>query len=81
MEDVNKIRVRANLSPLVIVTLADILKERKLELAHEGQALHDLKRTKGSADGLAYDADKMVFPIPQREVDASAGKLVQNSGY
>lgn len=81
VDDVNKIRARVNLSPLVIVTLADILNERKLELAHEGQGLHDLKRTKGSADGLAYDADKMIFPIPQREVDASAGKLVQNTGY
>ena len=81
LDDVNRIRTRANLSTLPILTLADILKERKLELAHEGQALHDLKRTKGSADGFAYDADKMVFPIPQREVDASAGVIVQNSGY
>lgn len=81
VSDVNIIRNRAGLSSLGSVVLADILKERKLELAHEGQALHDLKRLKQSADGFAYNADKMVLPIPQREVDASRGVIVQNSGY
>lgn len=81
LSDINIIRNRAGLSSLGSVVLADILKERKLELAHEGQALHDLKRLKQSADGFAYNADKMVLPIPQREVDASRGVIVQNSGY
>lgn len=81
VNDVNRIRTRAGLSSLGSVVLADILAERKLELAHEGHAVHDLKRLKLSADGFAYNADKMVFPIPQREVDASRGTLAQNSGY
>ncbi|HJV18631.1 MAG TPA: RagB/SusD family nutrient uptake outer membrane protein [Sediminibacterium sp.] len=81
LADVNRIRNRAGLLPLVIVTLADILAERKLELAHEGHAAADLKRLRGSADGFAYNANKMVFPIPQREVDASKGVIVQNEGY
>ncbi len=81
LADVNRIRNRAGLTSLGAVVLADILKERKLELAHEGQALHDLKRLKQSADGFAYNADKMVLPVPQREVDASGGVIVQNSGY
>jgi len=90
--DLNRIRRRVKLSefnPLstpTLPTLADILKERKLELAHEGQAIHDLKRTKGSvldnisATVFAFDDPRMVFPIPQREIDANPN-LVQNPGY
>lgn len=81
LNDVNRIRNRAGLTSLGSATLADILAERKLELAHEGHAAADLKRLKLSADGFAYNADKMVFPIPQREVDASRGTIVQNAGY
>lgn len=81
LNDVNRIRNRAGLTSLGSVTLANILAERKLELAHEGHAAAELKRLKLSADGFAYNADKMVFPIPQREVDASRGTIVQNAGY
>jgi starch-binding outer membrane protein, SusD/RagB family len=79
--DVNRTRQRAGLLPLVTVTLAEILAERKLELAHEGHEIHDRKRLRLTTDGFAYNADKIVFPIPQREVDASGGIIVQNSGY
>ena len=81
LADVNRTRQRAGLPPLLAVTLADILAERKLELAHEGHAIHDRKRLRLTTDGLAYDADKIVFPIPQREVDASRGIIEQNPGY
>lgn len=81
LADVNRIRARVGLLPLVTVTLNDILNERKLELAHEGHAVADLKRLRRSADGFAYNANKMVFPIPQREVDASNGVVKQNDGY
>ena len=63
-----------------------ILKERKLELAHEGQIIHDIKRTQGivkdnsSETVFNYDDPRMVFPIPQREMDANPN-LVQNPGY
>ena len=77
--DYNRTRQRAGLPAALTVTLAEILLERKLELAHEGHAIADLKRLRQSADGFAYNADKMVFPIPQREVDAAG--LVQNPGY
>jgi starch-binding outer membrane protein, SusD/RagB family len=79
--DVNRTHQRAGLTPFVVVTLADILLERKLELAHEGHAIADLKRLKQSADGFAYNDDEMVFPIPQREIDASRNILIQNPGY
>ena len=79
--DYNRTHQRAGWLPAVTVTLADILLERKLELAHEGHAIADLKRLKLSADGFAYNANEMVFPIPQREVDASRGVITQNAGY
>ena len=81
LEDVNRIRVRAGLLPLAAVTLDIILKERKLELAHEGQAIHDRKRLKLTTDGYAFDAWQLVFPIPQRDIDASQGAIEQNEGY
>lgn len=81
VQDINRTRQRAGLLPLVVVTLNDILLERRLELAHEGHRIHDIKRLMGTADGLAYNADKLVFPIPFREINASQGVIVQNSGY
>lgn len=81
MSDITAIRSRAGLGQPVSLTLESILAERKLELAHEGHALHDLKRLRRSADGFAYNAAKMVLPIPQREVDAAKGSLEQNDGY
>ncbi len=80
LDDVNTIRLRAGLDELTTLTLADILRERKLELAHEGHAIHDLRRLRGAADGFAFDANEMVFPIPQREINANRS-LVQNQGY
>lgn len=80
INDINLIRDRVGLDPHLVLTLDDILLERKLELAHEGQAIHDLKRLQGSADGLSYNADRMVFPIPVREINANKS-LKQNDGY
>jgi hypothetical protein len=79
--DVNLIRHRAGLADLTTVSLAQIQKERKLELAFEGLQIHDLKRYKAaSIGGVAYNSPRLVFPIPQREVDTNK-KLVQNPGY
>lgn len=80
-DDLNLIRKRAGLSTIASPSLSDILHERKVELAHEGQAIHDLKRLKGQTDGFEYDAPNLVLPIPQREIDASEGALKQNVGY
>ena len=78
--DLTLIRVRVGLDPIADPTLDEILHERKLELALEGSAVHDLKRLKGSADGFAYNANAMVFPIPAREISANKN-LKQNDGY
>ena len=80
LADYNTVHTRAGLPAATSVTLNLILLERRLELAHEGFKIHDMKRLKQSVGTLAYNADKLVFPIPQREMDANAN-LQQNSGY
>ncbi|RYE22079.1 MAG: RagB/SusD family nutrient uptake outer membrane protein [Sphingobacteriales bacterium] len=78
--DMLAIRDRAGLG-VVPVTLANIVYERRLELAQEGQRIHDAKRLKESVDGFDYDADELVLPIPLREINAGNGILIQNPGY
>lgn len=79
--DINVIRDRAGLDPLVTVTLAKILNERKLELAFEGGFfLHDAKRLQQKAGALNWNSSKLVFPIPLLEMNANKN-LVQNDGY
>jgi starch-binding outer membrane protein, SusD/RagB family len=80
LADINRTRTRAGLPALATVTLADILKERRLELAFEGFRLHDVKRTKASVGTLAWNSDKLVLPVPQREIDVNKS-LKQNPGY
>lgn len=81
-EDISTIRRRAGLTTLpAYINLSNIIKERKLELADEGETLQDIKRLKKSVDGYAYDANQLVLPIPRREIDASNGVLKQNEGY
>jgi hypothetical protein len=57
-----------------------IILERRVELAFEGNRLHDLRRLERDVRGVAFNADVLLFPIPQREVDANQN-LVQNPGY
>lgn len=81
LEDVNIIRERAGLQPLgSISTVNSIVKERYLELAFEGERFFTVKRLKLTVDGRAYDDPKLIFPIPQREIDLG-NALPQNEGY
>jgi hypothetical protein len=79
-DDYNAIHTRAGLPAKTGVTLDDILLERHLELAFEGQRIHDIKRQRGTVDGLSWDDNKLVFPIPARELEANKS-LEQNDGY
>ena len=80
--DISTIRDRAGLGAVGVVTLPDIILERHLELAHEGQRLHDVKRLRLTISGVPYNSNKIVFPIPLREINAiGASILVQNDGY
>jgi len=65
--DLNLLRQRAGLADVVSPTLADVLAERNAELAFEGHKIHDIKRLQLSTDGLSYDSDQLIFPVPQRE--------------
>jgi len=55
------------------------------ELCFEGHRWFDLVRTNtliqsAHADGKSIDEKNILFPIPQRELDANKN-LVQNPGY
>ncbi len=86
LADVNAVRTRAGLPALTTVTLSDILRERRIELAFEGFRLGDLKRNQESTTDpitnttIAWNASRLVFPIPFRELNANS-LLVQNAGY
>ena len=82
LNDINRLRTRANATSLTSaqLTLDAILKERRLELAFEGHRLHDIKRVKGTVGTLPWNDNKLVLPIPQREIDVNK-KLTQNPGY
>jgi hypothetical protein len=70
-----------------------VLGERRIELVAEGHRFWDLMRNKlplvgkKDNDGIAViptlpaNAPRAIWPIPQREIDASAGALVQNPTY
>lgn len=81
LNDVNRIRTRANLLPLATITdVNQIYLERRRELAFEGFGIHDAKRFKRTIDGKPWNDNKLVFPIPFRELNANPS-LTQNPGY
>ena len=82
LNDINQIRTRAKLAPLANnqLTLDEILKERRLELAFEGFRLADVKRLKENVGLLPWNSPKLIFPIPVREIRANPN-LTQNEGY
>jgi starch-binding outer membrane protein, SusD/RagB family len=82
LAEINALRARAGAIPLTATTLNldAILKERRLELAFEGHKLHDVKRTRGKVGTLDWNSNKLVLPVPQREIDVNKA-LTQNPGY
>jgi starch-binding outer membrane protein, SusD/RagB family len=83
VEDLNEVRERVNLTPVNDLNSVDtILAERRLELAFEGGRLFDIKRTRGSVGSNPWNANILVFPVPEREIDANPGlEGQQNPGY
>ena len=80
LADITTVRTRSSAPALVALTLDLILNERELELGLEGFALHDYKRTQRNIGGLAYNDNKLIFPIPQSAIDRNP-LLTQNLGY
>lgn len=81
LNDINVIRSRAALGTLDAVAIADVLTERRHELAFEGGFfLQDAKRLGQDVVPLPYNSNKLVFPIPAQDINANPN-LVQNPGY
>ena len=81
----NTIRNRAGLADLASTDPAEIiaavLKERVIEFAHEGHRWMDVRRTGAYASIGITQEFRALWPIPEREVDTSAGVIKQNTGY
>ena len=83
----NAVRTRAQVPP-VSATLDNIIEERHLEFMGEGKRYWDLIRTGKAESVLTADnhlyrtvnwtPQKKYWPIPQSEIDKSAGTLTQN---
>ena len=63
-----------------------LMSERRVELGFESQRMLDLKRwgiakEVLTAQGKSFQDKHYLYPIPQSEIDASAGTLTQNPGY
>ena len=78
--DVSTVRVRSGLQGAIITSVDQILLERRRELAFEGDRYNVIKRTQQSIGGRPYNDPKLIYPIPQFELDANPN-LEQNPGY
>jgi hypothetical protein len=84
---INNVRVRAGLPNLTTITLQNIWNERRWEMAMEHDRWFDLVRTKQAVTAMAADGKTFitgkheVFPIPQDQITASGGLLIQNPNY
>jgi starch-binding outer membrane protein, SusD/RagB family len=85
---INLLRERAGLDEKATVTLEDVLRERRVELAMEHDRFWDLVR-QGTAEEAMHAAGKTnfvagkheVLPIPNSQILLSGDKLKQNDGY
>lgn len=87
VDRINDIRLRAGLAAVTSVTLQSIWKERRAEMAMEHDRWFDIVRTGQAQSAMAADGKTFtvgvheLFPIPQDQIIASSGKLIQNPGY
>ena len=85
-DDLQVLRSRARAADAPVTpAIDDIMLERKLELAFEGNFLHDIRRREATIDQRGtfdWDAAELILPIPQRELDSNTGLTgQQNPGY
>ena len=90
----NEVRARAGQSQLALgtddLTLQALSDERRVELAFENHRFYDLMRFGyaetvigdfATSTGQVFTPTDLLLPIPQAEINVSAGKLTQNPGY
>lgn len=80
LAEINALRARSGAAALTALNEDLLFNERQLELAFEGFLVQDYKRTQRSVGSLAFDANALVFPIPQNEMDTNP-LMEQNPGY
>jgi hypothetical protein len=84
VNDVNAIRAKANAPLYGVVDLDDILLERELELAFEGQRIHDFKRigkqVTYNSEIVDYTDPQFILPIPQAQINTN-NNIEQNAYY
>jgi hypothetical protein len=87
-QSLNQVRDRVKIAEVTAAgpaLLEAIYHERRVELGLEGHRFFDLVRTGRAAaalGGLGYvDNIHRVLPIPQSQIQATNGALVQNPGY
>lgn len=88
---INEVRSRANLDDVVLTStnVVDIIAQERLwELYGEGHRWFDVKRLGLAQEvieskGLTYNANRLVWPLPQDEINAneSITQADQNPGY
>lgn len=84
---INDIRDRAGLPDLTgTATMADLQKEKRLELCFEAHRWFDIRRwgIGASVFGSAWDDKFELYPLPQSEIDRTKGtdgEIKQNPGY
>jgi hypothetical protein len=80
----NEIRKRVGLGPTSITDPMKALQhEKRVEMAFEPHRWFDITRWGLGPEifGSMWNEKYVVFPFPQSEIDRSAGKLKQNTGY
>jgi len=85
LPDVNVIRARAGVSAFTSISADQFLAERGREMFQEGVRRTDLirfgKYNQAWWEKPVSPAYVNIFPIPQEQINASGGTLVQNPGY
>lgn len=83
----NQIRARAGVGPTTATTQGQVRlaieNERYLELCFEGHRWFDLVRNGRAQDFVPNltDPDRILWPVPVREIDLNPNLLPQNPGY
>ena len=81
---INDIRTRAGLAPLAgAVTLESVMQEKRIELCFEPHRWFDITRWGVGPQifGGEWQDKFKVYPIPQSEIDRTAGLIEQTDGY
>lgn len=87
LNQINAIRKRAGLEALKTLTLDQVYRERRLEMAMEHDRWFDIVRT-GKAQAAMAAVGKIfvlgkheLYPIPEEQITLSKGLLTQNPNY